>query len=132
MDRNGGRRHGHLKILFRAVIKSTYSQRQRSETFVVSEQKAKQFCSPPPIPDLAKNRHQNDLDRIQTLPVVRVVKVIDGDTLIVSSSSTKYKIRLDSIDCPECGQDWGYIATRDLIKLVGGKSQCDLKPMAEL
>ena len=96
---------GLVKILSRAVIKCTYSQRQRSKTFVVWEQKSKQFCSPPSIPDLAKIRHQNDQYRIQTLPVVKVVKVIDGDTLIVSSASTKYKIRLDSIDCPECGQE---------------------------
>ena len=82
----------------------------------------KQFYSPPPISDLEKVRHQNDLDRIQALPVVKVGHVIDGDTVIVSSTSAEYKIRLDSIDCPECGQEWGDIATRGLIKLIGGKS----------
>ena len=113
---------GLLKILFRATTKSTRPKRRRSRTFVVSAQKSKQFYSPPPISDLEKVRHQNDLDRIQALPVVKVEHVIDGDTVIVSSAPTEYKIRLDSIDCPEDGQEWGDIATRGLIKLIGGKS----------
>jgi endonuclease YncB( thermonuclease family) len=97
-----------LKILFRAATKSRRPKRQ--------------FYSPPSIPDLEKVRHQNDLDRIQALPIVKVEHVIDGDTVIVSSTSAEIKIRLDSIDCPEDGQEWGDIATRGLIKLIGGKS----------
>jgi len=113
---------GLLKILFRAVRKSSRPKRQRSRTFVYSERKSKQFCSPKPVPYPEKVRHQNDLGRIQALPVVRVVHVIDGDTVIVSSASADYKIRLDSIDCPEDGQVWGDIATRGLINLIDGKS----------
>lgn len=111
-----------LKILFRAATKSRRPRRRRYRTVVVSEQKSKQFYSPPSIPDLEKVRHQNDLDRIQALPIVKVEHVIDGDTVIVSSTSAEIKIRLDSIDCPENGQKWGDIATMGLIKLIGGKS----------
>ena len=58
---------------------------------------------------------------VQNFPIVKVVRVIDGDTVIVSSSWRQMKIRLDSIDCPEDGQPWGNIATSGLIKLIGGK-----------
>jgi endonuclease YncB( thermonuclease family) len=113
---------GLLKILFRALTVMLRPKRRRYRTFVNYRQQSKQFCSPPPTPELEKVRHQNDLDRIQALPVVKVEHVIDGDTVIVSSTSAEYKIRLDSIDCPEFSQEWGDIATRGLIKLIGGKS----------
>lgn len=67
-------------------------------------------------------RSAKDVERIQTLPSVKVVHVIDGDTVVVASASSQVKVRLDSIDCPEEGQQWGDIATRGLIKLIGGKS----------
>ncbi|MFC1524409.1 thermonuclease family protein, partial [Thermodesulfobacteriota bacterium] len=113
---------GLLKILFRAITEILRPKRRQDRTFVNSRQQSKQFCSPPPTPELEKVRHQNDFDRIQALPVVKVEHVIDGDTVIVSSTSAEYKIRLDSIDCPEYSQEWGVIATRGLIKLIGGKS----------
>ena len=103
---------GFLKILFRAATRSTRQNRRRSKTFVAPEQKPKQFYSPPPIPDLEKVRHQNDIDPIQALPLVKVEHVIDGDTVIVSTDTSEVRIRLDSIDCPEDGQEWGDIATR--------------------
>ncbi len=37
----------------------------------------------------------------------KVHQVIDGDTIIVSKSWRKIKIRLDAIDCPEQDQHWG-------------------------
>jgi endonuclease YncB( thermonuclease family) len=47
---------------------------------------------------------------------------MDGDTLIVANGwNQTTMIRLDSIDCPEGGQDWGDIAAYGLIKLVGGR-----------
>ena len=103
---------GLFKILFRAFTKSTRKK----------QQKPKQFYSPPATSDIEKVRHQNDLDRIQELPVVKVSHIIDGDTVIVISSSAKIKVRLDSIDCPEDGQKWGDVATKGLVKLIGGKS----------
>ena len=48
--------------------------------------------------------------------------VIDGDTVVVSDLTCKFKIRLDAIDCPEDGQHWGDVATYGLIKLIGGCS----------
>ena len=56
-----------------------------------------------------------------SLEHARVEYVIDGDTLIVSRMFREIRIRLDSIDCPEDGQDWGDTAKYGLIKLVGGK-----------
>lgn len=56
---------------------------------------------------------------IPDLPRARVSYIIDGDTVIISSLWQDMKIRLDSIDCPEDGQEWGDIATYALIKLIG-------------
>ena len=58
---------------------------------------------------------------IAKYPQYKVEHVIDGDTVIVSSPGSELRIRLDSIDCPEDGQEWGEIATSGLIKLIGGK-----------
>jgi endonuclease YncB( thermonuclease family) len=52
---------------------------------------------------------------------VKVRHVIDGDTVIVSSSWTETRIRLDAIDCPEGNQPWGNISKAGLIKLIGGR-----------
>ena len=63
-------------------------------------------------------------DRGQTianLPRYKVERVIDGDTVIVSSFRQKLTVRLSSIDCPEDGQEWGNIATAGLIKMIGGQ-----------
>lgn len=59
---------------------------------------------------------------LEDLPEAKVIHVMDGDTLIVADGWNQAKmIRLDSIDCPEGGQDWGDIAAYGLIKLVGGR-----------
>lgn len=59
---------------------------------------------------------------LDDLPRAKVVRVQDGDTLIVAKGWNQTTIRLDSIDCPEDGQPWGNIATAGLIKLVGGRN----------
>lgn len=51
----------------------------------------------------------------------KVLKVIDGDTVIVVSRRQKIKVRLDAIDCPENDQPWGDTAKYGLIKLIGGR-----------
>ncbi|MBL4804611.1 MAG: thermonuclease family protein [Alphaproteobacteria bacterium] len=62
-------------------------------------------------------------EKIPNLTCVKVVRVLDGDTVIVSKASRKqFRIRLDSIDCPEDGQPWGDIAKFGLIKLIGGQN----------
>ena len=58
---------------------------------------------------------------IAYLPQARVLKVYDGDTVLVAKGWSRLMIRLDSIDCPEGGQDWGDTATYGLIKLIGGR-----------
>jgi micrococcal nuclease len=67
--------------------------------------------------------------RIPTAPgalqgnfTARVMRVIDGDTVDVTVGGFRIRIRLDSIDCPEDGQDWGDVAKYGLIKLIGGKT----------
>ncbi|MFK7766809.1 MAG: thermonuclease family protein [Mariniblastus sp.] len=46
----------------------------------------------------------------------------DGDTLTILSDGKKYRIRLDSIDCPESQQPFGQNAKRALSKMVYGKT----------
>jgi endonuclease YncB( thermonuclease family) len=63
---------------------------------------------------------QQSFVTVSNLKRVSVEYVIDGDTVVVSDFLSKYKIRLDAIDCPENGQHWGDVATYGLIKLIGG------------
>jgi hypothetical protein len=58
---------------------------------------------------------------VANLPKYKVDRVIDGDTVVVSNHRRQLRVRLDAIDCPEDGQEWGDIATAGLIKLIGGK-----------
>lgn len=51
----------------------------------------------------------------------KVIRVIDGDTVIVRNQKQEIRVRLDSIDCPEDGQEWGDIAKFGLVKLIGGR-----------
>jgi micrococcal nuclease len=56
------------------------------------------------------------------LTEVQVKRVIDGDTIDVRTSNGDIiRVRLDAIDCPEDGQEWGNKATIGLIQLVGGR-----------
>ncbi len=71
-----------------------------------------------------KNKALSDYEVRQgmsDMPNAQVRNVIDGDTVIVSKGRNNIKIRLDSIDCPEDGQEWGDKAKFGLIKLIGGK-----------
>lgn len=50
----------------------------------------------------------------------RVVSVTDGDTVIVlDAAKTQHKIRLEGIDAPERGQDYGAKATEALKQALG-------------
>ncbi|MDR2003296.1 MAG: thermonuclease family protein [Prevotella sp.] len=52
----------------------------------------------------------------------KVVKVSDGDTIIIlDSTNTQHKIRLYGIDCPEKKQDYGVKATEFTGRLCAGK-----------
>lgn len=48
--------------------------------------------------------------------------VLDGDTVLVSGSGSKIKIRLDAIDCPEDNQPWGEEAKYALVRMIGGRT----------
>lgn len=56
------------------------------------------------------------------LPEAKVLNILDGDTVIVDRAFRRVRIRLDSIDCPEDGQEWGDTARYGLIKLIGGRT----------
>lgn len=115
---------GLLKLFFRAARKSKRRTTRRTSVVITSKRTVYQSNDTQlsPVPESQKVRSAEDVERIQTLPSVKVEHVIDGDTVIVASTSSQVKVRLDSIDCPEYGQEWGDIATRGLIKLIGGKS----------
>jgi micrococcal nuclease len=63
-------------------------------------------------------------DQIESFPTAEVKWVCDGDTVIVTRNGNETTVRLDSIDCPEEGQEWGDTAKYGLIKLIG---QCNIK-----
>ena len=51
----------------------------------------------------------------------RVVRVIDGDTLVMLVDKEQIKVRLEGIDCPESAQPFGTKAKQALSDLVFGK-----------
>lgn len=52
----------------------------------------------------------------------KIVKITDGDTVfLLDSANNQHKIRLDGIDCPERGQDFGTKATNFTRELCAGK-----------
>jgi len=53
---------------------------------------------------------------------VRVVRVVDGDTVLVTDAQSLYsKVRLHGIDAPECGMPFGPQAQQFLVQLTQGK-----------
>ena len=50
-----------------------------------------------------------------------VVKIIDGDSLLVAINERNQEVRLAGIDAPEYNQPWGKRASEALRKMVGGK-----------
>ena len=53
----------------------------------------------------------------------RVVRVTDGDTIVVlDANKQQHKIRLQGIDAPERGQDFGTKSKEHLSELVAGKT----------
>jgi len=55
------------------------------------------------------------------LPEARIVKVNDGDTVVIVMQGKKYRTRLIGIDAPEMGQEpWGRKAKKHLRELMKG------------
>ena len=76
------------------------------------------------IPTIAKTGGSPGSEKtpnIANFPKFKVEYVVDGDTVKVTTSWQKITIRLDSIDCPEDGQEWRDKATWGLNKMIGGK-----------
>lgn len=87
-------------------------------------QEGDQRARPPDIVPV-KRKAQSEAavkEQVPNFPLAKVINVIDGDTVIVAKQSVRVRIRLDSIDCPEDGQDWGVTARYGLVKLIGGRS----------
>ncbi len=51
----------------------------------------------------------------------RVVRVVNGDTLVVDLGGERHRVGLSGIDTPERDQPWGESATREMRRLVAGK-----------
>ncbi len=66
------------------------------------------------------NKRGSSLDR-KNVVIKKVHHVIDGDTIIVGDAWSNFRVRLDSIDCPEDGQPWGDTAKYGLIRFIGGQ-----------
>ncbi len=49
----------------------------------------------------------------------RIVKVLDGDSLVVALARRRIEVRLQGIDCPEWSQPWGQEAKRFTAGFVG-------------
>jgi endonuclease YncB( thermonuclease family) len=53
----------------------------------------------------------------------RVIGISDGDTItVLDDKKTQYKIRLQGIDAPESGQDFGQVSKQNLSHLIYGKT----------
>ena len=51
----------------------------------------------------------------------RVVRVVDGDTIVLEAGADRHRIRLAGIDAPERDQPWGEASTRELRRQVAGR-----------
>ncbi len=105
---------GLFKFFFRAVRKSTRHSKRKTRVVSPSKQTHYKYSDTqlPPVLESLIVLSIKDVEKIQALPSVKVKHVIDGDTVLVDSDFSQVKIRLDSIDCPERGQEWGDISTR--------------------
>ena len=52
----------------------------------------------------------------------QVVRIVDGDTLVVETAGHRQKVRLAGIDAPERNQPWGEASTRELRRQLAGRA----------
>lgn len=105
-----------LRRLPRAILREWSAGSARRRTPIRQRQPERQVEPPRKALGAAAISTQ-----IHTLPRATVRHVVDGDTVIAVRGWREFRIRLDSIDCPEDGQHWGDIAKYGLIKLIGRK-----------
>lgn len=51
----------------------------------------------------------------------RVVRVVDGDTIVLEAGTERHRVRLAGIDAPEKNQPWGEASTRELRRQIAGR-----------
>lgn len=102
-----------LSLLFISILLIAYS-RKVADPINENDEEA-------PVVTLTTTPNVIEQTEEKSFKKLKVSRVIDGDTVIASSTFVTYKIRLDSIDCPESGQEWGDNAKYGLIKIIGGK-----------
>jgi endonuclease YncB( thermonuclease family) len=51
----------------------------------------------------------------------KVVRVVDGDTVVLEAEGERYRVRLGAIDAPERDQPWGESSTRSMRRILAGK-----------
>ena len=44
----------------------------------------------------------------------QVVRIVDGDTIVLKVADAQHRVRLAGIDAPEKNQPWGEASTREL------------------
>jgi endonuclease YncB( thermonuclease family) len=57
---------------------------------------------------------------LQSLPG-QVIRIVDGDTIVLESDGARHRVRLAGIDAPERNQPWGDASTRELRRQVAGQ-----------
>ena len=56
-----------------------------------------------------------------TLRASQVVRIVDGDTIVLKVADAQHRVRLAGIDAPEKNQPWGESSTRELRRQIAGK-----------
>ena len=90
----------------------------------VDSKTGKQHCHKKKEFDPAKRPHPGD-EGVLFGPLVRV---IDGDTLVVKIQGAEVEFRLSGIDAPEIDQPFG-VQARDGLAAIIGTEQCVLVPL---
>ncbi len=50
-----------------------------------------------------------------------MIRIVDGDTIVIEVADAQHRIRLAGIDAPEKNQPWGEAGTRELRRQIAGK-----------
>ena len=51
----------------------------------------------------------------------QVVRIVDGDTILLATDGARHRVRLAGIDAPERNQPWGDASTRELRRQIAGQ-----------
>ncbi len=101
------------------VDKDREESKQHSEAYQRTEMNIPDQCE-----KVLSTQHIREIEK---LPSVIVENIIDGETVDIVCNEVHERIRLDAIDCPKDGQEWGHIATMGLIQLIGERKTVKLE-----